>query len=207
MQKLIVCFAGLDGSGKTTQAQLASEWMNENGFPTEFIRFHTEPTKAEKQEIVVKTTQYLIAKRLALSVSDIEFIKEGIHIQKKMDEIIFPAIQSSKSLVLDRYLETYDAYQSVIGKNKNWVREINKNLPQPDLFFLLDVPPEVCFQRIKRSGRRIGDHETIHTLHKSREFYISHQDDYSFVILDGNRPPEKVLEEVILHIQKRIENI
>lgn len=205
MRQLIVCFAGLDGSGKTTQAQLATEWMNETAIPTEFVRFHTEPTRPEKQEIVLKTTQYLIENRLALAVSEIEFIKEGMHIQKKLGEIIFPAIQSGKSLVLDRYLETYDAYQVVMEKKRNWVREINQNFPKPDLFFFLDVPPEVCFQRISKSGRRIGDHETIHALHKAREFYISRQQDYSFVVLNGNRSPKEVIEEVILHIKHKVE--
>jgi dTMP kinase len=200
--RLLICFAGLDGSGKTTQARLTSAWMNRHNMPTEFIRFHTEPTKAEATEIVGKARQYMIDHGLMVPVSDIAFLKEAFHIEMKLRDQIQPALAAGKSIIFDRYVETFDAFSSITQKHKNWVRVINPVLPKPDISFFLDVPPEICFGRIQKSERRLGDHETIESLQKARAYYLSRQHDYAFTVLDGSAPAEQLNHEVQQVIMK-----
>jgi len=200
MKKKIICFAGLDGSGKTTQARMTNEWLNANGFPSEFVRFHTELTKAEKPEVVKRSTKYLIENKLMLSLSAIELLKEAFQIQMKIQKNIAPLIMIGKNIVFDRYIETYDAYTALTDKKENWVRTINQPLAQPDYYFFIDVLPEVSYGRILKTGRRISDHETVEQLEKARNYYLENKEKYSFIIIDGNQSVEDVHEEIKRHI-------
>lgn len=196
----IICFAGLDGSGKTTQAKLLNSWLTKLGYASEFVRFHTEPTKAESVEIIKKSTQYLIENQLTLSLPAIQMLKESFLVEMKLKNIILPALLEGKSVVIDRYIETFDAYSAIFGKKENWVRVINKELPKPDLYFFIDVPPEACLSRITKSGRRISDHESIELLGRARSYYLAHKDDYSFIVIDGTGSLEQISEEIKKYI-------
>ena len=196
MERKLLCFAGLDGSGKTTQAKLLDAWLNGRGYRSEFVRFHTEPNKAEHTEIIQKSTQYLMKHQLALSVSSIQMLKESFLVEMKMNTIIHPALEEGSNIVLDRYIETFDAYSAIFHEKENWIRIINREFPKPDFYFFLDVPPEACLSRITVSGRRISDHETIELLDKTRAFYLEQKDTYSFIIIDGMGSTEQVSEKI-----------
>ncbi len=196
MQSKIICFAGLDGSGKTTQARQLNIWLNQTGQSSEFVRFHTEPNKAEQAEIIQKSAQYLIENQLTLSLSGLQFLKEGFFVEMKIKDNVLPALADGKNIVIDRYIETFDAYSAIFGKKENWIRMVNKTLPRPDFYFFIDVSPEVCLSRIIKSGRRISDHESLELLEKARTYYLEHQEDYSFIIIDGMRSSEEVSQEI-----------
>jgi len=194
MSKLI-CFAGLDGSGKTTQAQKTYEWLNKNSMESEFIRFHTEPTKVELAEVVKRTTQYLMTHQMMLSMNEVETLKEAFYVQIKIQDLILPTLKAKKNVILDRYYETYSAYSNLTTR-KDWIRKINEPFIKPDFYFYVDVLPEVSFERIKKSGRRINDHESIEKLTLARNYYMEHLDMYSFIIIDGNQPVEKIQQDI-----------
>jgi dTMP kinase len=196
----IICFAGLDGSGKTTQAKLLHSWLTKMGHESEFVRFYTEPTKAESAEIIKKSTQYLVENQLTLSLPAIRMLKESFLVEMKLKKAILPALLEGKSIVIDRYIETFDAHSAIFGKKENWVRMINQEIPKPDLYFFLDVPPETCLSRITRSGRRVSDHESIELLSKARTYYLEHKDAYSFIVIDGMGALEEVSEEIKKYI-------
>ena len=50
-------------------------------------------------------------------------------------------------VVCDRYLASSIAYGEAQGLDVAWLTEIQKYLPQPDITFLLDIPPEVSARR------------------------------------------------------------
>lgn len=194
MAKLI-CFAGLDGSGKTTQAQKIYDFLTERNKESKFIRFHTEPLKVEMAGIVERTTKYLMKNHMMLSMNEIETLKEAFHIQMKVQNEIEPACSKMEYVVLDRYYETYDAFSYYTGEI-NWVQKINAPFRKPDYYFFIDVEAETCYERIKKSGRRISSHESIENLTLARKYYMDNAEKYSYIFINGEQPIDKIQQDI-----------
>ena len=202
MKSKLICLAGLDGSGKTTQANLLKNWISGMKYGCELIKFHTEPDKTEHNELCQKATDYLAANRLMVSFSEIALIKEAFSLQKKLEERIAPALSAGKNVILDRYYETYDAYIRLKNEKNHWINKIIGSFPAPDLYIFIDTLPGVCYERLKKRRWVIHPHEQLEALKKTREYYLSHRDKYSFVIVDGQDPLERIhltLQQIIGH--------
>jgi dTMP kinase len=185
MKSKLICLAGLDGSGKTTQANLLKNWISGMGYDCQLIKFHTEPNRAEYNELCQKAGVYLMNNRLTVSFSEIELIKEAFSLQKKLEESISPALRSGKNVILDRYYETYDAYVQLKNEKIHWIDKIIGSFPVPDLYIFIDTQPHVCYERLKKQRLVIHPHEQLEALIKTRDYYLSHKDRYLFVIIDG----------------------
>lgn len=191
----LICFAGLDGSGKTTQAQKTYNYLIDRNCESKFIRFHTEPFKAEMAEIGERTARYLMKNHMMLSMNEIETLKEAFHIQMKVQNEIEPAYSKMEYVILDRYYETYDAFSYYTGAI-NWVQKINSPFRKPDYYFFIDVAAETCYQRIKRSGRRISDHESVENLALARKYYMNSVDKYSYIVINGEQSIEEIQRDI-----------
>ncbi len=73
---------------------------------------------------------------------------------------------------MDRYIDSTIAYQSSLGIDENWIRNLNKYFPEPDLTILLDLKPETAIARIKNKVDKFNFDEKISTLSKVREKYL-----------------------------------
>lgn len=89
-----------------------------------------------------------------------------------------------------------------------------ENIAPVDVIFFLDAPAEVHFQRIinrgKTSGRVDDNEETV----KIRfDIFASYKDELlkhfkeKLVIIDGNRHPEEVFQDIIPHMDQLIGNV
>ncbi|MCK5672502.1 MAG: dTMP kinase [Spirochaetales bacterium] len=140
--KNFIVFEGLDGAGTTTQANFLEEKYNLYNIP---CVNSCEPTrgfigKAIREVLSgdIKVASGTIAK---LFVSD-----RHEHIYNPENGVI-GRCKAGDFVISDRYLFSSLAYQSLdYGFDK--VFELNSSFPLPEHLFFLDVPPEVCQQRL-----------------------------------------------------------
>ena len=102
MNSTLICFAGLDGSGKTMQASLLWRWLTDMQYPCELIEYHTKPTKNEYNRMLRKSINYLTDNKLTISPLEIELIKEAFATQIKLNDRILPALRKGINIILDR---------------------------------------------------------------------------------------------------------
>jgi dTMP kinase len=71
------------------------------------------------------------------------------HVQRE----ILPALLQGRVVICDRYVLSSVVYQGAIGASTSTTLGLNRYAPKPDIVVLLDVPLDVCAERMrKRAG-------------------------------------------------------
>ena len=180
-----ICIEGLDGSGKTTQAQILTERLNK----TFTAIFTAEPSHAKTGTFLRESCLYE-QKRLPIAAEALLFAADRVeHIENE----IKPALTEGKIVVCDRYIYSSFAYQGSAGLSLEWIKEINKFALAPDLAVFIDVLPENVLERLQRKKSVM---ETIEIQRTVREVYLDYVKCGELIRINGDRPKAEVAEEL-----------
>ncbi|MBS7623952.1 MAG: dTMP kinase [Candidatus Bathyarchaeia archaeon] len=184
----LICIEGLDKSGKTTQSRLLVEALKSRGLDAVYT---SEPSNGEIGKFIER---YILKRRerLPVSIEALLFAADRIdHFERE----IKPMLSEGKIVVSDRYVYSSLAYQGAAGLDINWIIEVNRMVPRPDLAIYLDVPLEVIMERImKKRWRSVM--ETLETQSKVREIYMRLVRDGYLTPVNGNRPINEVSQDI-----------
>ena len=195
---MFITFEGIDGSGKTTQIKLFSEYLK-----TKNIKhiLTTEPrctghiSWAEDILNVIFNNKMNPMSQLFL----INAIRKE-HIEK----IIKPAIKRDEIVLCDRFIDSTIAYQSYgFGLNAEYIYNIHKEYQEnlmSDVTFLFDMSIENSQNRIKSRGEENSfDKMQKDVMNKIRNGFIEQAKANlrRIIIIDANRSIDEINAEVI----------
>jgi len=197
---MFVTFEGLDGSGKTTQAELLRGRLESDGMDVVATR---EPGGTDLGERI---------RDLVLHGGDVvpwaEALLYAASRAQHVEEVIRPALERGATVVCDRYVDSSVAYQGG-GRELGLDRVLDLNLAavdglMPDTTFLLEVAPEAGVARIDRKMDRI-EREDGAFRERAAEAYRELAERYPdrIHVLDGSRPIEDLAEEVYAGVRGR----
>jgi dTMP kinase len=122
---------------------------------------------------------------------------------------ILPALENGAAVVADRYFLSSLAYGAV-DVEMEWLAQINSRFLAPDLTIYLDVPPEVCVQRIAANGESAELFERVEILEIVRQNYQKamkmFDGEMKIVSVDGNRNKEEVFGDIINKMNVKLKN-
>ncbi len=147
--KLIVV-EGIDGSGKSTQLQLAKRWLEAQGYTV----FFTEWNSAELVKAVTKKGK----KKMALTPTTFCLLHATDFAHRLMYNII-PPLKAGMIVLADRYVFTAFGRDVVRGCDPQWVRKVYRFAVRPNLAFYFRVPLEVALDRLMSSRAVIKTYE------------------------------------------------
>lgn len=191
---------GPDGCGKSTQAKLLAQWLQNQGVATEIFR---DPGGTAVGE---KIRQILLAPEHTTMSTATEVLLYMAARAQLWVEKIAPALKANKCVVLDRWLSSTCAYQGYAGGfGTDKVIEIateSLERPWPDLTVILDVALETGANRLKAELDRME--AKPHQYHQRvREGFLKLAGlRENFCIVDATADIETVHKKVIEIVEK-----
>ncbi len=197
MQKnMFISLEGIDGAGKTTQAELLFRKLVDEGFSALAVR---EPGSTPLSEKIRELLLDVESKHICPTAES--FLYAAARAQLVTD-VIKPALEAGKIVIADRYIDSTIAYQGYgRGVNIEFLHRLNALATGgliPCLTIVLDIPPEEGMKRRRDIPPDRLEIEGIAFQRAVREGYLalSASDPARIRVVDASRPVEDVQEQV-----------
>lgn len=190
-----IVLEGLDGAGTTTQAALLKSWFE--NFDGRRVYLTREPTNGPVGSLL----QLALRRRIDMDARTMALLFAA----DRMDHIVSEIeekLARNVTVICDRYYLSSFAYQLLDAPDDlPWLEQLNAKALPPDLTILVDVPAEICMDRIQRTRWHKELFEELDGLRSVRTNYLTlargpRSQQERIVIVDGNRSPEAVHEEI-----------
>jgi len=196
---------GIDGSGKSTQLTLLSQWLRQSGYHVVLSAWNSSP--------IVRETTSRGKRRKLLTPLTFSLI-HATDFTERVDRELLPALKAGAIVLADRYVYTAFARDVVRGNDPAWVQSLYRFAPVPTVAFYFRVPLETALHRILtgrpklkyyEAGMDIGLHadpQESYRLFQSRILteYEKLVGEYSLHALDARLPvqvQQRLLRETV----------
>jgi len=192
---------GVDGCGKTTQAEFIIDGLIEAGLSAKLVRepggdpisesirkllLHAEESMSDRAEALL-----MIASRAQLT-----------------DKVILPQIIDGKWVVADRYADSTLAYQGggrgLSVKSLDIINEFGTYTLKPDLTFFIDISIDVANSRMRVERDRI-EKEGNDFQQRVRDQYLklSESESDRVIVINGDRSIDEVKADIWTHVKEK----
>ncbi len=192
---------GIDGCGKTTQAEFIIDGLVEAGLSAKLVRepggdpisesirkllLHAEESMSDRAEALL-----MIASRAQLT-----------------DKIVLPNIINGKWVVADRYADSTLAYQGggrgLSVESLDTINEFGTYTLKPDLTFFIDISIDVANSRMRVERDRI-EKEGNDFQKRVRNLYLnlSESNRDRIIVINGDRSVDEVKVDIWNHMKEK----
>ena len=166
---------GIDGSGKSTQLSLLSQWLRSQGLAVVFSEWNSS-------KLVKQTTRR--GKRKEMFTPTTFSLIHATDFADRLEGYIQPLLRAGAIVCADRYAYTAFARDVVRGVATNWVRNLYRFAIKPNIAFYFRVPLDVAL------GRILGGRDALKYYEAGMDLDLSRNIEESFRIFQG-----RILEE------------
>lgn len=192
---------GIDGCGKTTQAEFIIDGLVEAGLSAKLVRepggdpisesirkllLHAEESMSDRAEALL-----MIASRAQLT-----------------DKVILPQIIDGKWVVADRYADSTLAYQGggrgLSVNSLDMINEFGTYTLKPDLTFFIDISVDIANSRMRVERDRI-EKEGNDFQQRVRDQYLklSEKDSDRVVVINGDKFIDEIKADIWTHMKEK----
>ena len=198
-----ITFEGCDGSGKSTQLKLLSNYLTKEGIPHIFTR---EPGGGKISEQI---REILLSGKNSEMTDECEALLYAASRVQHLSDRVEPALKEGKLVICDRYVDSSFAYQAYArGLGVDFIGKINAFALERylrDATVFIDLSPEDAFKR------KHGADENDRLEQAGMEFHKKVYEGYKalaseherFIVVDGKQTPQEIFEEVIARLKER----
>jgi dTMP kinase len=184
---VLLVFEGIDGAGKTTQAGLVADWLEESGLDVVRTKEPTDGPYGQRLRDSASTGRLTAVEELAAFIAD-----RREHVR----DVIEPGLEAGKVVIVDRYYFSNAAYQGARGMNPREILRANEEFaPPPDLLVILEVDASTGVKRVAARGDKGNLFEREEDLRKCAAIFA----DIPFgnlLRIDGGLSRENVFFEI-----------
>jgi len=192
---------GIDGCGKTTQAEFIIDGLVEAGLSAKLVRepggdpisesirkllLHAEESMSDRAEALL-----MIASRAQLT-----------------DKVILPQIIDGKWVVADRYADSTLAYQGggrgLSVNSLDMINEFGTYTLKPDLTFFIDISVDIANSRMRVERDRI-EKEGNDFQQRVRDQYVklSEKNSDRVVVINGDKSINEIKADIWTHMKEK----
>lgn len=194
------CLDGIDGAGKSTQLAQLTEWLKSLGEPLVTCRDPGSTAIGDALRKILLESKEQIAPRT-------EMLLYMTARAQLVSEVIAPALKAGKTILCDRFLLANVVYQGHAGglsPELLWqVGEAAVQGVHPDCYFVLDLPAEIAFSRLKRGLDRM-EQRGVAYMESVRQGFLKEaaRQPERIEVVDANRTPEAIFADLQQRLTK-----
>lgn len=160
----LIVLEGSDGSGRSTQVALLTEWLESEGFAVQTMGLRRSLLVAQDIDGLLEENAVT---RMTLA------LMYGTDFYDQLERRILPALQSGLVVLADRYIFTLIARAAVRGIGRDYLHGLYEMALRPNLTFWLNVRPEVAFDREFKKSHSISYWESGRDMSLSNDLFQS----------------------------------
>ncbi len=202
MKGKLITFEGAEGSGKSTQIQLALNYLKEMHIPVVFVR---EPGGVKISEDIRQMLLDVENKDMNDPCETLLYMASRAQL---VGEVIKPALEKGKIVLCDRFLDSTIAYQGYgRGVNVKLIKllgEFATQKIQPHLTILFDIDAKLGLSRIiNRAKDRIEQRDlTYHNRVRRGYLKLATLDKKRIKVIKADDSKEEIHETVKMYLNK-----
>lgn len=211
MKGVFITFEGGEGSGKSSQIRLLSDYLIRTGLDNIITREPggTDIGKELRKMLLMGDTE----KFDAISETLLFYTDRRLHLTNK----IWPAMAKGQWVISDRFADSTMAYQyyghgkRISLENLESMYKIVAGDFKPDLTLILDIDPEIGLRRSYAKADTMVDKETrfesigleFHNNIRNGYLEIAKSNPERCVVLDANKTIQELHKDIIKVIEER----
>lgn len=192
-----ITLEGIEGSGKSTQIALLSDYLSRQNLPHLCTR---EPGGTPIAEAI---------RKLLLDVANSEMLPETELLlysaarAQHSGELILPALNKGKIVISDRYYDSTYAYQGAARRLDCGVIDVLTDFAcfgkKPDLTILLDLPAEIGLSRIasRKQDRLEQEALSFHQNVREQFLFIAKNRASRYLVIDAQKSKDDIHLEIV----------
>jgi len=208
---IFISFEGSEGCGKSTQIRLLSARLQEAGISMILTR---EPGGTAIGERIRDLLQY---DKIGHAMKpEAELLLFAASRAQLVREVIEPALESGKTVIADRFLDSTTVYQGVAraidAHSVKFINEFAVGNCLPDLTFVLDLDFTAARVRMEQRENAVADRME----EQPDEFYLAVRAGYLRLaelhpqrirVVNSAQPVEAIAAEIWNHLQERFHGL
>ncbi|AWX42914.1 Thymidylate kinase [Metamycoplasma cloacale] len=197
-----ITIEGMDGAGKSTIISMLKVYLEENNLVDKFV-FTREPGSAFSKE-AEKIRNLILDNQNSFSQM-VDALLFATSRRLNLEKGIWPAIESGKHVISDRYWHSSFVYQGILGEvglqTVKQLNEIATNNTKPDFVIFLDLEPQTSVERLThlRTSMDRLEHTDIKYYENLKEAYLNviNDDPQQFRIIDAKCDINELFQRVL----------
>ena len=191
----LLAIEGIDGAGKSVQAQAVAAALAARGLDVVLTREPTDGPWGRRIRASAASVRMSPAEELEAFLDD-----RREHVR----ELIRPGLDAGRIVITDRYYFSTVAYQGARGFDPHGLLRTNEEFAvEPHLLVLLTLSPAEALARIGARDGRANAFETLNQLSRTREIFDGLTKPY-LVRLDAARPREELTAEILFRLGRAV---
>jgi dTMP kinase len=205
----LITFEGLDGCGKSTQLEKATDWLKVQGYSVLKTRQPGGTVIGQQIRSILLNPEH---EELQPESELLLYLADRI---QHLQDSILPAKAAGKIVLCDRFHDSTVAYQGYgRGLNLNSIESIVEHCIKPyspDLTILLNIAPETVDSRLERRQEHVEkdrlDLESLSFFKRVAQGFqeLSAAEPERFVCINGEQEIELIHQEIINILQQRLQ--
>ena len=197
-----IVLEGIDASGKSTQCRMLSDKLNRKNIRFVSLR---EPGDTKIAELI----RGWLSQKSDIHPTTELFLLEAAR-SSLIHQKIIPALESDKSIILDRFIYSTLAYQGYArGIDKSFITEVNKFATlglSPQKIFLLDIEPDKSVERLlmKKKDRWESEDALFHEKVRNGYLDLAQNDPSICEVVDASLPVEQIHAQIWRYVESVI---
>jgi len=189
----LIVFYGINNLGKTTQAKMLVDFLNDKGILSEYLKYPIYDLKPSGEYI----------NKILRSGENQEIGEEELQMwytvnRFQYEPLLKKKLFQGKIIIAEDYIGTGLAWGVSKGADLEWLEEINSKLLKEDIGILFDGERFIAGKELKHIHEQNDD-----LMSRSRKTHLQLAKKYHWPIIDANQSIEKVHRNILEIISEK----